>query len=121
MRQMSMMTVHRNGSVSRDSVPVWKDPANEVSSGRAYDELPQRQHFPRFSAVADTALLHALHRTSTSSLSTNHICPQSTIHACITQVSDIMQVNRFPTPSEGVDILPFSRLLRKESEFKVVE
>ena len=25
MTQVSMMTVHHNGSVSRDSVPVWKD------------------------------------------------------------------------------------------------
>ena len=47
MRQMSMMTVHRNGSVSRDSVPVWKGPASEVPSGEPVTNFHSGR-FPAF-------------------------------------------------------------------------
>ena len=32
-------TVYRNGSVSRDSVPLWKGPASEEPSGRSITQV----------------------------------------------------------------------------------
>lgn len=50
------ITICRNGSISRDSVPVWKELVGRGPSRDACDAgerggpLPQRQRFPRFGA-----------------------------------------------------------------------
>ena len=59
-----MAAVYRNGSISWDSVPVWKEaagggPLRDVCDvGEHGGRLPQRQHFLGFGAVVERAQKH---------------------------------------------------------------